>query len=477
VEIVKRIRQKAGADFIIIFRLSMLDLVEKGSTWDEVLILAQALVKAGATMLNTGIGWHEARIPTIASIVPRAAFAWVTARLKAVVAVPLIATNRINTPEIAEKILAGGNADMVSLARPLLADAAFVRKASENRADEICTCIACNQACLDHIFQMRIASCLVNPRACHETELIIAPVTIKKRIAVAGAGAAGLAFAITAAKRGHDVTLFEKQALIGGLLSVACKIPGKEEFNETLRYYKKQLEFFSVKMCLNCKVSVDHLINQGFDEVVLATGVVPRKIRLEGIDHPSVLTYMDVLAEKKKVGKRVAVIGAGGIGFDVAEFITHPSADDKPEQDSFCSIWGIDMQLQREGGLTEAQSQEPCRQVYLLQRKAAKMGKTLGKTTGWIHRATLAQRKVTMLNGVSYQKIDDQGLHIQKAGKNMLLEVDTIIICAGQESLNDLQAPLEDAGIHVHLIGGAEKSVELNAKRAISQGTKLAAVI
>ena len=366
VEIVKRIRQKAGADFIIIFRLSMLDLVEKGSTWDEVLILAQALVKAGATMLNTGIGWHEARIPTIASIVPRAAFTWVTARLKAVVAVPLIATNRINTPEIAEKILAGGNADMVSLARPLLADAAFVRKASENRADEICTCIACNQACLDHIFQMRTASCLVNPRACHETELIIAPVTIKKRIAVVGAGAAGLAFAITAAKRGHDVTLFEKQALIGGLLSVACKIPGKEEFNETLRYYKKQLEFFGVKVCLNCKVSVDHLINQGFDEVVLATGVVPRKIRIEGIDHPSALTYMDVLTERKKAGKRVAVIGAGGIGFDVAEFITHPSADDKPEQNSFCSIWGIDMQLQKEGGLTEAQSQEPRRQKALL---------------------------------------------------------------------------------------------------------------
>ena len=477
VEIVKRIRQKAGADFIIIFRLSMLDLVENGSNWDEVLILAQALVKAGATMLNTGIGWHEARIPTIASVVPRAAFTWVTARLKAAIEVPLITTNRINTPEVAEKALINSHADMVSLARPLLADAAFVRKASENRADEICTCIACNQACLDHIFQMRTASCLVNPRACHETELIIAPVTIKKRIAVVGAGAAGLSFAITAAKRGHDVALFEKLAQIGGLLCVACKIPGKEEFNETLRYYKKQLELFGINVHLSCEVSALHLINQGFDEVVLATGVVPRKIKLEGTDHPSVLTYMDILAERKKAGKCVAIIGAGGIGFDVAEFITHPGTYDASEQDSFFSTWGIDTQLKKEGGLTEARSQEPRRQVYLLQRKAAKMGKTLGKTTGWIHRATLAQRKVTMLNGVSYQKIDHQGLHIQKAGKDMLLEVDTIIICAGQESLNDLQAPLEDAGMRVHLIGGADKAAELNAKRAIFQGTKLAAAI
>ena len=476
-EIVKRIRQKAGADFIIIFRLSMLDLVENGSNWDEILILAQALVEQGVTMLNTGIGWHEARIPTIASLVPRAAFTWVTARLKAVVTVPLIATNRINTPGIAEKVLADGHADMVSLARPLLADAAFVQKASENRADEICTCIACNQACLDHIFQMRIASCLVNPRACHETELMMAPVTRKKRIAVVGAGAAGLTMAITAAKRGHELTLFEKQSLIGGLLNVACKIPGKEEFNETLRYYKKQLELTGVNVHLNCKVSAQRLIDQEFDEVVLATGVVPRKIRLEGIDHPSVLTYMDVLTERKKVGKRVAVIGAGGIGFDVSDFITHPGASDKSEQDAFFNTWGIDTQLKADGGLTATQSQEPLRQVYLLQRKAAKMGKTLGKTTGWIHRATLARRKVAMLNGVSYLKIDDLGLHIQKAGEEILLQVDTIIICAGQEPLNDLQAPLEEQGMNVHLIGGADQAGELNAKRAISQGTKLGAVI
>ncbi len=476
-EIVKRIRQKVGPEFIVIFRLSMLDLVEKGSNWDEIVTLAQALAGRGATLLNTGIGWHEARIPTIASQTPRAAFTWVTARLKKHVDIPLVTTNRINTPEIAEKVLADGHADMVSLARPLLADAAFVRKAAENRSDEINICIACNQACLDHIFQMRTASCLVNPRACHETKLIIRPTTRKKRIAVVGAGAAGVSFAITAAGRGHEVTLFEQESQIGGLLVLACKAPGKEEFSETLRYFQKQLELSGVAVKLNCEVSAQQLVDQHFDEVVLAAGVVPRQIQLEGVDHPCVLTYMDVLCERKEVGQRVAVIGAGGIGFDVSDFITAPRDTDKSDKESFFETWGIDTQLQGEGGLTAAPTPKPIRQVYLLQRKAAKMGKTLGKTTGWIHRATLARRQVEMLNGVTYKKIDDQGLHIQKGGEDRLLEVDTVIICAGQESRNDLKEPLEAQGMTVHLIGGADRAVELDAKRAIAQGTELGASI
>jgi 2,4-dienoyl-CoA reductase (NADPH2) len=480
VEIVRRTREKTGSDFIVIYRLSMIDLVKNGSSWDEVVELAQNVEQAGATIINTGIGWHEARVPTIAAMVPRAAFTWVTARLIGLVSIPLVTGNRINTPEVAEKVLAGGDADMISMARPLLADPDFVIKAAGDRADEINTCIGCNQACLDHIFFGQIASCLVNPRACHETELQYLPTDAPKKIAVVGSGPAGLSFATVAASRGHTVTLFEKSDTIGGQLNMANQIPGKEEFNETMRYYKKQLELSGVDLRLNTKATTARLLAEGYDAVILASGVIPRKPKISGIDHPCVLSYVDVLRRKRAVGKRAAIVGAGGIGFDVAEYITHPAGvSTSLDRKAFLKEWGIDMGYHFPGGLAPSRPPVPSsgRQVYLLQRKPGKMGDTLGKTTGWIHRITLKQRNVTMINGVTYDKIDDAGLHITLKGAREVLAIDTVIICAGQEPLRDLKDELENSGMPIHLIGGADLAVELDAKRAIDQGARLAAKI
>ena len=477
VEIVRRVREKAGSDFIIIYRLSMIDLVKKGSSWEEVVKLAEKIEQAGVTIINTGIGWHEARVPTIATAVPRAAFTWVTAKLKGRVSVPLVTSNRINTPEVAEEVLARGDADMVSMARPFLADADFVKKASEDRAAEINTCIGCNQACLDHIFLGKISSCLVNPRACHETELQYRPAARKKKIAVVGAGPAGLACATVAAQRGHAVTLFEQKAAIGGQFNMANQIPGKEEFNETLRYYDVQLALTGVDTRLNSKAEANHLLAEKFDEVVLATGVTPRKAEIEGIDHPNVLSYVDVLLHKKAVGRRVAIVGAGGIGFDVARYITHQNLSTSLDRDAFLKEWGVDKDYLHPGGLSATRPERPRveREVYLLQRKTNKIGETLGKTTGWIHRVSLKQHNVAMINGVTYRRIDDRGLHITLKDAPKVLEVDTVIICAGQEPLRDIRDGLVSRGMPVHLIGGADLAVELDAKRAIDQGTRLAA--
>ncbi len=477
IEIVRCVREKAGSDFIIIYRLSMLDLVKNGSSWKEVVALAQKIEQAGATIINTGIGWHEARVPTIATVVPRAAFTWVTAKLKGKVSVPLVTSNRINTPEVAEEVLARGDADMISMARPFLADADFVQKASEDRADEINTCIGCNQACLDHIFIGQICSCLVNPRACFETELQYRPTTKTKKIAVVGAGPAGLSCSTIAAGRGHDVTLFEQDGKIGGQFNMANQIPGKEEFNETVRYYKKQLGLTGVKTRFNLKVTASDLLQETFDEVVLATGVTPRKPDIEGINSPNVLSYVDVLLHRKPVGRRIAIIGAGGIGFDVAVYVTQHHSSTSLDRDAFLKEWGVDINYEHPGGLLPTRPAMPAaeRQVYLLQRKAGKIGETLGKTTGWIHRVTLKQRNVVMINGVTYRWIDEQGLHITLKDEPKLLEVDTVIICAGQEPLRDLKDELDNAGMPVHLIGGADLAVELDAKRAIDQGARLAA--
>jgi 2,4-dienoyl-CoA reductase (NADPH2) len=479
VEIVRHAREKVGPDFIIIYRLSMIDLVKKGSSWEEVVKLAEKIEQAGVTIINTGIGWHEARVPTIATSVPRAAFTWVTARLKGMVSVPLVTSNRINTPELAEDVLARGDADMISMARPFLADADFVKKASEDRSDEINTCIGCNQACLDHIFVGQISSCLVNPRACHETELQYLPTTNKKKIAVVGAGPAGLSFATVAADRGHEVTLFEQSPTIGGQFNMANQIPGKEEFNETLRYYEKQLDLTGVETRLNTKATAVQLLENKFNEVILATGVRPRIPDIEGIDHPKVLSYVDVLLHKKPVGRRVAIVGAGGIGFDVAQYITHQDVSTSLDLDAFLKEWGVDKQYRHPGGLSPSRPRmAPSeREVYLLQRKTSKIGETLGKTTGWIHRITLKQRNVVMINGVTYTRIDDRGLHIIRKDKPELFEVDTVIVCAGQESLRDLKDALEGKEMTVHLIGGAELAVELDAKRAIDQGARLASKI
>jgi 2,4-dienoyl-CoA reductase (NADPH2) len=479
VEIVRAIRERVGTDFIIIFRLSMLDLVEQGSTLEEVVALGKALEQVGVTLINTGIGWHEARIPTIATSVPRGAFSWVTAELKKHLTVPLITTNRINTPEVAERILAGGEADMLSRARPFLADPDFVIKAAENRADEINTCIACNQACLDHVFKQKRASCLVNPRACFETELTFGRVPQPKKLAVVGAGPAGLAFACYAAERGHQVSLFDQASEIGGQFNFAKQIPGKEEFHETLRYFARRLEKCGVELYLGQRQSAESLLGGGFDEVILATGIRPRTPNIPGIEHPKVLNYIDVLRDHKPVGQKVAVIGAGGIGFDVAEYLVEKKADSGTDghRDHWLKEWGIDKQLGERGGLITPEIDAPERQIWLLQRKESKVGDGLGKTTGWIHRTVLKNRKVQMLSGVQYLRIDDKGLHIQVGEARQCLPVDQVIICAGQEPLKELQAGLQAAGKPVHIIGGADVAAELDAKRAIRQGAELAAVI
>lgn len=474
VEVVRAVRQRVGNDFIIIYRLSMLDLVENGGTFSETVQLAQAIEAAGATLINTGIGWHEARIPTIATPVPRGAFSWVTRKLKGHVSLPLITTNRINDPQVADEILARGDADMVSMARPFLADAELLSKAQSGRADEINTCIGCNQACLDQIFAGKVTSCLVNPRACHETKMPIVPATVLKNLAVIGAGPAGLAFAINAAARGHHVTLFDALGEIGGQFNIAKQIPGKEEFYETLRYYRRMIDVTGVTLKLNHYVVAEDLL--AFDEVILASGIEPRRPPIEGIDHPKVLTYLDVLRDKTPVGNRVAIVGCGGIGFDTAMYLSQPGEATSQNIADFCVEWGIDTSLQQAGGLRPEGphlARSP-RQIVMLQRKASKPGEGLGKTTGWIHRATLLSRGVKMIPAVSYQKIDDAGLHVLIGGEAQTLDVDNVIICAGQEPRRELAEPLREAGKIVHFIGGCDVAMELDARRAIAQGTRLA---
>ena len=478
IEIVKRTRASVGENFIIIYRLSMLDLVEGGSSLEEVIQLAKEIEKAGATIINTGIGWHEARIPTIATKVPRAAFTWVTEKLKGSVSIPLITSNRINTPEMAEHVLASGHADMISMARPMLADADFVLKAREGRSDEINTCIGCNQACLDHIFSMKIATCLVNPRACYETELIFKETNAVKNIAVIGAGPAGLSFATYAASRGHKVKVFDSNNQIGGQFNIAKTIPGKEEFYETLRYFKRQIELQpNIELVLNHTVTYEELSQANYDEIVVATGVTPRQLQFEGIDHPKVLSYIQVLKERVPVGKRVAIIGAGGIGFDTAEYLSHEGESGSLNPQKFYDEWGIDTTYAHVGGLKQPELEKSEREIYLLQRKTAAVGAGLGKTTGWIHRTGLKHRNVKMIAGASYDKVDDQGLHITVDGQTTVLEVDHVVICAGQESYTAMYEQLKADGKNVHLIGGAKEADELDAKRAIRQGAELAAVL
>jgi 2,4-dienoyl-CoA reductase (NADPH2) len=478
VEVMRRTRAAVGRDFVIIYRMSLLDLVEDGQTWDETVALARDIEDAGATLINSGVGWHEARVPTIVTSVPRGAFAWVTARLRAEIAVPVIASNRINMPDAAEEILARGDADMVSMARPFLADPDWVRKAADDRADEINTCIGCNQACLDHSFQHKIASCLVNPRAGHETELRLLPTRRAKRVAVVGAGPAGLAVATAAAGRGHTVELFEGADEIGGQFQLARRIPGKEEFAETLRYYTRQLELLGVKVHLGQSVTAAELADGGWDEIVVATGVNPRVVAIPGADRPNVHTYADVIMERAEVGSRVAVVGAGGIGFDVSEFLTHTGQHGVPQSvDDWRREWGVGDPADAPGGLVPKVPTPSPRQVYLLQRKSSKVGAGLGKTTGWVHRSALAARGVETLPGVTYERIDDAGLHITVAGKPRVLEVDDVVICAGQEPRRDLFEDLAAAGLPVHLVGGADVAAELDAKRAIDQGTRLAATL
>ena len=487
VEIVRRIREAVGPDFIVIYRISLLDLIPNGQTWDEVMQLARAITKAGATILNSGIGWHEARVPTIATSVPRAGFAWVTKKLRDGLRaeglnIPVITSNRINMPDVAESVLAEGSADMVSMARPFLADAEFVKKAREGRADEINTCIACNQACLDHTFKNQIASCLVNPRAAHETVLRITPVPAKKKVAVVGAGPAGLAAATTAAERGHAVTLFDASSEIGGQFNLAKQIPGKEEFHETLRYFAKRIERTGVTLKLNTRVSADDL--KGFDEVLLATGVTPRNPRIPGQDDPAVahkvLGYIDVLKGLKPVGQKVVIVGAGGIGFDVAEYLLEAGHSLTLDPAAWQRHWGVGDPAATPGGFVPPQPGAPRRQITLLQRKAGKPGAGLGKTTGWIHRAMLKMMKVEMLGSANYERITPEGLFVtwgEKRQDGQLIEADTIVLCAGQEPLRELQAPLQAAGVRVQLIGGAMEAGELDAKRAIRQGTEVAAAL
>ena len=475
VEIVRRIREAVGPDFILIYRLSMLELVEGGSDWKEIVMQAQAIEAAGATIINTGIGWHEARVPTIATSVPRAAFAGVTAKLKPHVKLPLVATNRINMPEVAEEILARGQADMVSMARPLLADPQWVNKARTGRRDEINTCIACNQACLDHVFVAKKASCLVNPRACAETELNYVPTAAPKRIAVVGAGPAGLACATVAAERGHQVTLIDGAAEIGGQFNLAKKIPGKEEFHETLRYFGKRLQLTGVEQRLGSRVDAGQLLAGGFDEIVLATGIRPRKVAFPGADHAKVISYLDVLTGKVVPGPRVAIIGAGGIGFDVAEFLVHEGHSPTLDTGRWLAEWGVAADFEGPGGLAKPRPEPPAREVWLLQRSPGKPGAKLGKTTGWIHRSALKAKGVQALGGVEYLGVDDGGLKIRVDGVEKTLPVDHVVVCAGQEPLRALVEPLQAAGRTPHLIGGADVAAELDAKRAIDQGSRLAA--
>jgi 2,4-dienoyl-CoA reductase (NADPH2) len=476
-EIVKGIRKACGENFIIVYRLSMLDLVDKGSSWDEVVTLGKEIENAGASIINTGIGWHEARIPTIATMVPRAAYSWVTKRIKKEIKIPLIAVNRINTPDVAENILKEGHSDLVSLARPMLADPDFVNKAKSGNADEINTCIGCNQACLDHVFKNKVASCLVNPYACFETELVLKKTKSPKSIAVVGAGPSGLSFSIEAAKRGHQVTLFDRGAEIGGQFNFAKVIPGKEEFHETIRYFRVMLEKHKVKLVLGKEVEVSEF-EKNFDEIVIAAGVRPRKLTFEGADRENVISYMEAINDPSKVGKSVAVIGAGGIGFDVSELLSHEVITGKDEIESYTKEWGIDQEYKNNrGGLDPESSMKfsSSREIYLLQRKSTPHGKGLGKTTGWVHRKNLKKRGVQFIGGINYQKFDDLGLHIEKEGKIQILKVETVVVCAGQLSNNDLYAKLEALGkSNIHIIGGAKEVTEVDAKKAIRSGVELA---
>ncbi len=482
VEIVRRTRAAVGRDFIIVYRLSMIDLVPGGSTWEEVVLLAKAIEAAGASIINTGIGWHEARIPTIATSVPRGAFAWVTKKMKGEVTIPLVTSNRINTPEVAEALLAEGAADMVSLARPMLADADFVRKAAEGRAEQINVCIGCNQACLDHIFVGKVASCLVNPRACHETELNYLPTANKRRFAVVGAGPAGLSAATVLAERGHEVHLFDAADEIGGQLNMAKVVPGKEEFHGMVGYFESRVAQSGVTLHLGQRVDAATLIAGGYDEVIVATGVTPRTPDIPGLDHAKVLSYIDVLRHRKPVGPRVAVIGAGGIGFDVAEFLVHEGHSTTLDAPAWRAEWGVGDPSVSRGGVEGVvpKISPPARQVYLVQRSASKVGARLGKTTGWIHRAALKMKQVTAIEGANYERIGDEGLllsHGESREAAEWLDVDNIIVCTGQESLRDLLEPLKAAGVVTHLIGGADVAAELDAKRAIDQACRLAAVL
>ncbi len=477
VEIIKAVREAVGKEFIIIFRLSMLDLVEGGSTWEQVVQLAKAIEGAGATIINTGIGWHEARVPTIGTVVPRGGFAWVTKRMMGEVSIPLITTNRINMPDVADQILEDGCADMVSMARPFLADADLVKKAIENKADEINTCIACNQACLDHTFSMQISSCLVNPRACHETLLNYTPAEKKKKIAVVGAGPGGLAAATIAAERGHEVHLYEAKSEIGGQFNMAKVIPGKEEYAETVRYYGRMIEVHGVHLHLNAMATKDLLSAGQFDEVIIATGVTPRQITFEGADHEKVVDYSEVLYGNKEVGDKVAIIGAGGIGFDMAEFLAHQGELPSMNVEHYMKEWGVDMTYGQPGANTTPKPAPSAREIYLLKRSTGKHGKGLGKTTGWIHRASLAMKQVNMVANVEYQKVDDEGLHISVNGETRILAVDHVVVCAGQEPLRGLFDDLQASGISTHLIGGAKEAAELDAKRAIYEAAHLVAAI